>query len=190
MELVPDEYKKSYLLHRQGKKMEAFSTHQPLLIHVLNTITKGKVLEFGVGFNSTPIINTICREQGREAISLETNPKWFSKFKHYRRDQHRVILVSTKIIANCSFLRKPYSIAFIDGSPAEVRQGMIERIKNSVDYIIVHDSEPIIEGIVNCYGYDFSMFKHVLHFAPMFPANSLLFNLEELDEDILKFFNT
>jgi len=83
---------------------------------------------------------------------------------------------------------KKFRIAFIDAAPAEIRQPVIERMKDMVDYIIVHDSECTFQGRVNVYRYDFSMFKHVLHFKPMNPATSVLSNLDEIDPEVAKIF--
>jgi hypothetical protein len=58
--LIADKYRQSYNLWMEGKDTIAFSSHQPVLFHLLNTINKGKVLEFGMGYNSTPIFHIIC----------------------------------------------------------------------------------------------------------------------------------
>jgi len=191
MELVKPEHKHSYLAYlRDAKRMDAFSTHQPILIHVLNTITDGDVLEFGMGWNSTPLMHLLCGIQGRNLFSVDTDPEWYDKFIKYASPWHYLNLsVQGPIYDGTHFMfEKKFRIAFIDAAPAEIRQPVIERMKDMVDYIIVHDSECTFQGRVNVYRYDFSMFKHVLHFKPMNPATSVLSNLDEIDPEVAKIF--
>lgn len=191
MDLVKPEHKNSYLAYlKDAKRMDAFSTHQPVLIHTLNTIIEGDVLEFGMGWNSTPLMHLLCGLQGRNLFSVDTDPEWFSKFKSYESPWHHLALTAQKPIYDGThdmFLGK-YTIAFIDAAPAEIRQPVIERIKDTVDYVIVHDSECTFQGRVNVYKYDFSMYKHVLHFRPMNPATSLLSNLDVIDPELVRIF--
>lgn len=191
MNLVKPEYKKSYLAYlRDAKKMDAFSTHQPVLIHVLNTITEGDVLEFGMGWHSTPLMHLLCGIQGRELLSIDTDIDWFEKFREYEATWHHLDVTAQGPVYDGThdMFHKRYAIAFIDAAPAEIRQPVIERIKDMADYVIVHDSECVFQGRVNVYRYDFSMYKHVLHFRPMNPATSVLSNLEEINPKILKIF--
>jgi hypothetical protein len=187
VDLLKDEYKQSYLLYKKGSlKLEAWSSHQPLLIHVLNTIKSGDVLEFGTGYNSTPIMHIICAFQQRKLLSIETNKKWVEKSLKWRNINHVIELVSSKEILKHSLFRHKFSIAFIDGAPAEVRQPFLEKVQ--ADYLIVHDTECIVRGIKNVYGYDFSMFKHVYHFKKDSTMSTLLSNLDKIDKDLLTIF--
>ena len=191
MELVKPEHKHSYLAYlRDAKRMDAFSTHQPILIHVLNTITDGDVLEFGMGWNSTPLMHLLCGIQGRNLFSVDTDPERYDKFIKYASPWHYLNLSAQGPISDGThfMFEKKFRIAFIDAAPAEIRQPVIERMKDMVDYIIVHDSECTFQGRVNVYRYDFSMFKHVLHFKPMNPATSVLSNLDEIDPEVAKIF--
>lgn len=44
IDLLPDIYKRSYLEYRKGLfHVEGWGSHQPVIIHVLNTVTVGKV---------------------------------------------------------------------------------------------------------------------------------------------------
>jgi hypothetical protein len=65
----------------------------------------------------------------------------------------------------------------------------IEKIKDNADYLIVHDTECVVDGIPNLYNYNFSMFKHVHHFTNHGPATSLLSNMDEINKDLLTIFN-
>jgi hypothetical protein len=185
-ELLPNKYKESYNNWINGKQTLAFSSHQPLLIHLLNSINGGKILEFGMGFNSTPLIHIISGLRKCPVLSIETDSKWFDKLIHYKSDWHDMRCINPNKLLGDFFLNEHYSLAFVDGAPAELRQPVLEKIK--ADYIIVHDSECVVEGKENCYHYNFSMFKHIYHFKTVPPMTTLLSNLDEIEENILKFF--
>lgn len=191
MELLPLDYKISYDMFMRGKNLTAFSSHQPLIIHLLNTITEGEVLEFGMGWNSSPIMNLICGMQGRQLTSLDTDVAWASKFTSYQKPIHDVVCMQLFELVEWDhpLFKKHYSIAFVDGAPAEIRQPFLEKIKDNADYIVVHDTECVVQGVKNCYAFDFSMFKHVYHFKSKPPMTSLVSNLDKVNEEVLKIFN-
>ena len=184
LDLIKDEFKESYLLYKQNISLKAYSSHQPVLIHVLNTINKGPVLEYGTGFNSTPLLHVICALQNRNLLSLDNEEEWLNKFTHYKTKLHQVELM--KDISEFKNESKKISIAFIDGGLP--RQPFIELLKDVADYIIVHDTEGYIEGKKDCYKYDFSGFKHVYHYKNAMPMTSLLSNLKKIDPRILTIF--
>lgn len=191
MELVKPEHKVSYLAYlKDAKRMDAFSTHQPVVIHLLNTIQEGDVLEFGMGWHSTPIMHMLCGIQGRTLLSVDTDIEWFNKFTSYQAPWHKMTNTGQVPLLSGAhpMFDHHYSIAFVDAAPAEIRQPVIERLKDIADYIIVHDSECVFQGRVNVYKYDFSMFKHVLHFRPMNPATSVLSNLDEIPIEVKRIF--
>lgn len=190
IDLLPNKYKVSYLRYKEGRPTIAFSSHQPLLIHTLNTIRQGKVLEFGMGYNSSPLMNILCGLQGRHLLSIETSKQWFKIFRDYQKFGHRVVCMDpTEVIKpENKFFKDSYAIVFVDGAPAEIRQPFIKNIKGHADYIIVHDSECVVEGVKNVYNYDFSSFKHVYHFKTEPPMTSLLSDLEEVNKELLEIF--
>jgi hypothetical protein len=200
--MLKDKYKISYLSYKEGKPTESFSSHQPLLIHTLNTIQEGKVLEIGMGYNSTPLMHIVCGMQNRELVSVETDEEWYNRFTRYRSNRHKVVLIPYIIsknhkiapvqdparLLNDEVIKQKYAVAFVDLSPAEFRQPVIEQIKDTADYIVVHDTECVWQGLKNVYAYDFSMFKHVFHFKTEAPTSCLLSNLEEINPKLLDIF--
>ncbi len=188
---LPNEYKTSYIQYLGGAfNTEEWGSHQPLTIHALNTITEGDVLEFGLGFNSTPIFNHICGKQKRNLISVDFDFNWFQKFTHYQSDLHKVLYLDVDLFKSRSydFLNKHYSIVFIDSAPMWTRQTMIEYVKNNADYIIAHDTTSIAFHNVPGYGYDFSSFKHIYHFKKVSRATTLISNLDNVNSELLKIF--
>lgn len=190
IDLLKDKYKESYSLYKKNKPLTAFSSHQPVLIHLLNTIKEGRVLEFGMGYNSTPIMNLICGMQDRKLLSLETDEVWLNKFIDYKGENHNILFMKPHELAkyNHKLFSEKYSIVFVDGAPAQLRQPFLEKIKDSADYIIIHDTECVVQGVKNVYAFDFSMFKHVHHFKSSLPMTSLVSNMDIIDEKVLEIF--
>ena len=179
-------YKQSYLEYMKGVYYtERWGSHQPVLIHALNTIVVGNVLEFGMGYNSTPIMHLICEKQNRKLLSMDSSEEWFNKFIQYKNDNHEMFVFTTDKILNkeYDFFNKKYSIVFVDAAPAWIRQKFIQLIKENTDYIIVHDTEDKIN-----YFYDFSSFKHVFCFNKVSVFTSILSNLDDIDENLVKIF--
>lgn len=156
--------------------LDAYATHQPVLIHTLSTIITGDVLEFGMGWHSTALMHYICGAQGRNLLSIETDEGRYKRFIDFRNDRHQLRLCEQKPFYDGThwIFSKRFTVAFIDAAPAEIRQPVIERI--NADYIVIHDTE-----LPEVYNYDFSMFRHVINFSPITPATSILSNLPEID---------
>jgi len=193
LDVVPVPCKLSYTSYMKGEPIHAYSSHQPVLIHMLNTITEGDVMEFGMGDHSTPIMHIICAMQDRNLLSIDTNKIWFRKFTRYIYGKHTAYYIPTKVLLEepLECYKGKYSIIFVDGAPAEIRQPFIEKVQNAADYIIVHDSESVPGGWDDAYHYNFSMFKHALHFhGGLAPGTSVLSNLDEIDERIYSIFVT
>jgi len=186
IEELPDQFKQSYLDYKQGiYEIEPWGSHQPVLIHTLNTITEGNVLEIGMGFCSTPLIHLICQKQNRNILSLDYEQEFFKKLSSYENDKHKMFVFTINKLLNkeYDFFKERFSIVFVDASPGWIRQKFIELIKDNADYIIVHDTEAIKE-----YSYDFSMFKYVLPFTKVKKQTSILSNLDTINKNLLQIF--
>lgn len=187
MDLVSPEHKLAYTEFMNNELHEfAYGSHQPVLIHMLNTVTQGDVLELGIGYHSTPIMSLICEKQGRQLLSIETDEHWAGILGSYNRNGHEIKHINSDEMINDPLFDKKYSIAFIDVAEASHRQVFIQKVK--ADYIIIHDTDSAVNGIKDAYNYDFSMFKHVHHFVSCTPMTSVLSNLDTINEDILTIF--
>lgn len=111
-------------------------------------MTEGPVMELGSGFFSTPLLHWLCL--GRKLVTYESDPEFYNFAKKFRSRNHGVLLVKT--FDEIDF-DTHWSVALVDHSPKRpLRRGDdIIKLKNSVDYIILHDSEPQEE---KHYGYD------------------------------------
>jgi len=188
---LPDIYKKSYLDYLTGtSNTETWGSHQPLLIHLVNTITDGNVIEMGMGDNSTPLLHLLCEKQGRKLYSYDFEEKWFNKFLNYQNDDHRIFLLNENLFKQEIYkFEFHYSIAFIDSHPAWTRQHSIDILKDKVDYFIIHDSFWNENGkISKLNNYNFNAFKNVLHFTKVKNGSSVFSN-KEFPEEITKIFN-
>lgn len=195
VDLIKGEHKRSYVEYKNGKKeLSAYSSHQPVLIHTLNTIKTGRVIEYGVGWHSTPIMHTICGMQNRKLISIDTDQGWLKKFDNYMCSNHQLYYIKEQILGKWKHraLRMRYAIAFVDGAPGLMRNVFIQKMMDKVDYFVVHDTEEVSRGVVypfpSPYCWDFSKFKHIYHLNRTGPGVSLLSNLEEIDKDLLTVF--
>jgi len=189
MELIKNEHKVSYLLFKEGKSLQPWASHQPVLIHTLNTIKEGDVLEYGMGWNSSPIMHLICAMQGRKLLSVETDEKWFNKFLDYRNESHELLRLPAVDLGRWDheLFKRKYSIAFIDGCTDISRQKFIEALTDNVDYFVVHDTEEAAKNFRYpgfSYQWDFSGFKHVYHLQKGGPASSLLSNLDIINPEL------
>ena len=99
--------------------------------------SKGPVLEFGIGFGSTPTLHEMCF--GRPLVSYENNPNYYEGFRYFRSDTHELNFLEDMSKAN---LERPWGLAFVDCSPTRYRREAILRLKPWADYILVHDTEP------------------------------------------------
>ena len=190
MDLVSLRGKARYQLWKEGihQTDPLWDSHQLVLINLLNTITSGNVLEFGMGHGSTELMHAICEQQGRNLVSIDSDEKWINKFHGLKSDSHRIeVFDPVRLIrGNYDYMAHHYSIIFVDAAPAGIRQPFIERMKPMAKYILVHDTELLANGRGPAsYGYNFDSFKHVVHFTESQPTSTILSDLEEIDKNIL-----
>lgn len=186
---LSDQYKKSYIDYKNGLfNTEEWGSHQPLLIHLVNTITEGNVLEFGMGDNSTPLLHLLCEKHQRKLFSYEFDSNWFPRYKHYENDNHKLFLLNENNFRNNEYDFEKSSIAFIDSHPVWTRHHLIEFLKDKVDYLIIHDTSYAPNGIVEAYNdYNFDSYKNVLHFDKVSRVSTFFTN-KDIPEEISKIF--
>jgi len=183
---LPDIYKVSYSRYMEGHfRVDDYSSHQPLLIHTVNTITGGDVLELGMGDNSTPLLHLLCGKLNRKLFSYETDMEWYNKYKHYESNDHKILPYDLNKFKNNDHR---YAIAFIDLDTLDTRQRAIYALKDSVDYFIIHDVLEFKYGQFILYNnYDLSYFKNILHFIKV-SRTSVLCSNKEIPEELKMIF--
>lgn len=156
-----------------------YATHLPVLIQAIyrTRLSWGKVLELGVGGWSTPVVNHLCAQQGRKAVSIDNSPEFYEWAKRYQSANHDVLFVDNWDDAPID--NTEWDVALVDHSQSERRVEEIKRLSQIAKYIVVHDSNGRYS---RHYHYDtvFPMFKHILNYAAVEPSTTILSNLVDL----------
>jgi len=121
----------------------AYNSHRPFLKIALQNVSRGTIIELGMGEGSTPIFSEAAKEQERKFISYENNPDWYKKMAYLHSPYNSLKFVTdwNKVIL------EPCHILFIDHAPGERRKVDIERFKGVAEIIIVHDTETEAEYV-------------------------------------------
>ena len=122
-------------------------THLPVLSRALS-LSKGPVLEMGMGQYSTPLIDMMCAKEKRQILSYENDPKYYDKNRRYHSDYHRVEKIDNWNLADIDDTH--WGVVLIDHKPAKRRHIDAIRLKDNADFIIMHDAE---EELDRFYGY-------------------------------------
>jgi len=155
---------------------EKHGTHLPILSRIME-ITRGPVLELGMGNFSTPFLDMMCRRQKRLLVSYDNDPKWHKINKRYEHEYHKIILVEdwSKIDIDSTH----WSVVLIDHRPALRRREEAVRLKHNANYILLHDSE---EKVRTFYGYERILphFKYRYNYDKLIPNTLVLSNFVDL----------
>lgn len=185
-----------------------WATHQPVL-YEMATRTTGAIIEFGCGYNSTEMLHEICKATNRTLISIDDDSDWLKRFMDmykgdgYEEDNsgwHKFYYVPGKLnvvhdpialhwvqFLNDFFLLQTmdFELAFIDQSPWQARIETINRIKDKVKFIILHDCDCLAPVLGECHRpidgknqvagiFDFSKtFSYFKVFFPLHPWPAL-----------------
>lgn len=116
-------------------KFVRYNSHLPLLIRMIG-ITTGDVLELGTGLFSTPVVHWMCSPDKRNAVSYESEKKYYEIAKQYENDYHKI-----KFVENWDSIdiEKPWDVAFIDHE-AHRRRPEALRLANYAKFVILHDT--------------------------------------------------
>jgi hypothetical protein len=147
---------------------KGWSTHMPMLIKTVQ-MTNGPVLELGAGIFSTPLLHWLCAESQRKLVTYETNLEYLNFARGYRSRTHQIVDSLDKMA------KIHWSVVLIDGI-AYSRVPAAIKLKDSADYIILHDSDH------SAYGYDnvYPHFKFVYHWKFCKPWTTVVSNFKEL----------
>jgi hypothetical protein len=115
---------------------KSYTTHMGVLTKVL-LMSKGDVLELGVGPASTPLLHWLCKDMNRLLISYENNSGFFQYARRYQSQLHRVRFVKDWDGLDTVTRR---GLVFIDHAPFSRRETDAIRFKDSADYIIINNT--------------------------------------------------
>jgi len=150
--------------------MNAAGSHIPVLVKMMLKTT-GPVLELGSGFNSTPLLYQLCRDQGRPFYSYESDPKWAKMVGN--------ITMFTEDFDKVQIENIHWGLAFIDHKPGLRRIIDIRRIANNAEYIVIHDSEPQTERDYK-YSEIYPLFKYRYDYTKVRPNTTVLSNFHNI----------
>ena len=152
-----------------------FTTHLPMLMKCVN-VTDGPVMELGGGYFSTPVLHWMCREKGRYLLTYDDDAVYFPFIKGFRSRTHRV-----RLIDNWDNLEPNihWSVVLVDhGNSMQQRAESIIKLKDTADFIVVHDTEhrtfqPLAEEV-------YKHFKYVYHWKDCYPSVAVLSNFKDV----------
>lgn len=165
------------MVNLKGRHNVPHSTHIPVLLRVLN-VTSGPILEMGVGNFSTPLLHFACLDSNRVLQSYDNDPRYIKGASPFSCALHLVDLIDDWDKADINKFGF-WSLALIDHKPAERRIIDIERLAKLAEYIVCHDSEPIVEHVYN-YKKVFPLFKYIWNYTKVTPNTLVLSNFHDL----------
>jgi hypothetical protein len=106
-----------------------------------------RILEFGSGYFSTPLLHKIGKKLGHHIATFENNVDWVKEWTSDSQipvefdDQHTVEIVEDWQKLLQEIPRTYYDVIFIDQAPWEARHWTIEALRDYADFFVIHDSD-------------------------------------------------
>jgi hypothetical protein len=122
--------------------MDPYRTHIPVLETIFKTKNINSVLEFGMGYNSTPFFLERCKN----VTSIEMQQKeWFDKItseysKTYKDWKHHLSIGPFAAFSLQEVMTQNYDLVFVDGH-GDSRPECINAFFNKAEIIVAHDAE-------------------------------------------------
>lgn len=134
--------------------------------------TMGPVMELGAGTSSTPLLHWLCAETRRPLVTYERNPEFYEYARKFRSRTHKIVLIDNW---NNIDVKTHWSVVLIDQDIDRDKSAVL--LKNSADFIILHDSEA-----EKVYGYDnmWKYFKHRYDWKACRPWTTVVSNFKDL----------
>ena len=152
-----------------------YGSHLPVLMAIVG-LTKGPILELGIGLYSTPFLHYACLPTHRKLVSYESDAGWIRYFRDCRSNFHEVNLID-----NWDKLQidGQWDIAFIDHSTDARRKVETERLANHAKYIILHDSDSENDKLYK-YSDVYPLFKSRFDYTASKPHTVVLSNFKDV----------
>jgi hypothetical protein len=119
-----------------------YSTHLPALAEAI-LLTKGPVLEVGVGLASTPFLEHLCDYLPRDLFHAESNPEWAA----FMKPRRGVTMLKHDTDFAALALAPRWGVVFLDQGPlgSERWPWAIEALPIA-DLVVIHDACRAHEG--------------------------------------------
>lgn len=111
-------------------------SHLPVLAKIL-PLSKGPILEMGMGIFSTPLFHTWCAAEGRFLDSYDDLESWVKIHEEFKTYMHHISYV--KDWSKVPIERTHWGIVFIDHASNRRAKDAI-RAARYADYVILHDT--------------------------------------------------
>lgn len=122
----------------------AWGSHKEVLEYYARRVKGGRIIEYGSGNNSTPMLHQICQEHGNNMVTVEQDIMWLTRFQvmypgfhwhHYVYVQDYTDLLDQRHNFKCD-------LAFIDSYTWGSRLFCIqETIKSGFKTMVIHDCD-------------------------------------------------
>lgn len=132
-------------------KTNAYATHQPVLIDVIERVKPQVVLELGCGMGSTYLLHEMAHRIGFRLFTVESDLEWYGKFRNsmqdskhawlYSSDVERMELDGDTLEALDMMDGASPDIVFIDQGSWASRQASINHWRDVAQFLIVHDAD-------------------------------------------------
>jgi len=99
-----------------------------------------------MGLGSTQLLHDYCLNKDRMLVSIDSNKEWAEKYKHLDCHHHMTIHTDNWDETIKYIQTYKWGVALVDHAPGEHRHIAIEQLKDYVDIIVVHDSQPEATG--------------------------------------------
>lgn len=150
-------------------------SHLPVLMKCVQ-ITKGPIVELGMGMYSTCYLHWACYPTKRRLVSYENSPRWFEFAKLAEADFHQVIC--TEDFAGL-VLNDPWSVAFVDHDhPTVPRRDSVKKLVHA-EYVVCHDTENRNERKYK-WSEIWPLFKYRWKWGDAHPHTSVFSNVHDL----------
>jgi len=155
-----------------------FGTHLPLLMKAMS-VSNGNVLELGMGLSSTPYLHWMCFDQDRKLVSFENDKAFYEMLRPYNDTKfHKVRYIDDWEKLDIHHQR--WSVVLIDTNPKSSRREFATKLKDTADFVILHDTEESHEKfyryrdpVVGC----FKDYKFIYTYKKTSPNTSILSNV-------------
>jgi hypothetical protein len=108
----------------------------------------GPIAEFGCGEGSTQLLHDIASDRGLKLVSLDTDPEWLGRYStRLASPTHKFRLVDDWRAELASDVwDEPWGLVLIDQSPWEARVDTVRRLRDTAEYVVLHDCDYLPEA--------------------------------------------
>ncbi len=150
-----------------------WSTHMPMLIKSLE-VSVLPVLELGSGLFSTPFLHWYCKGKKIKLVTYESDPEYYKFATDFRSRSHSVRF--TKDWEDIDTTTH-WGVVLIDQGGVETRIKSATKLKDTADYIVLHDSQ-----YKNMYEDVFKHFKYRYDWKECRPWTTVVSNFKDLSK--------